>query len=127
MGTREVGKITKRVIEITGLNIDVDSPIYIGEQNAGHIKNKHPLDYNKYFHDIENILSNPTYIAKHPNKDSIEYIKSYKINEEENVLVAVRTSKSGIFFARTLFIMSEEKFKKYKEKGVLKQYLLEKE
>ncbi len=52
---------------------------------------------------ISDIINNPTYVAKNPNQDSIEYIKEYLV-ENEFVLVAVRTSNKGKMFARTLFI-----------------------
>ena len=57
---------------------------------------------------IEDIISNPTYIAKNPKQGSIEYIKEYKI-DDKFVLVAVRTTNTGTMFARTLFTMTERK------------------
>lgn len=121
--TWQVGSINKKVIELTGVSIQDGAPIIIGEQNILHMKNDHPLDYEKYGSKIEEILSDPTYIAKHPAKDSIEYIKVYTDNNDEHALVAVRITGKGTYFARTLFIMSDEKIERYKEKGAFKSYI----
>ncbi|MCI8344862.1 MAG: hypothetical protein HFJ42_02645 [Clostridia bacterium] len=66
---------------------------------------------------ISDIINNPTYVAKNPNQDSIEYIKEYLV-ENEFVLVAVRTSNKGKMFARTLFIMTEKKKNIYLNKRI---------
>ena len=69
---------------------------------------------------IFNILENPTYVAKHPKKDSIEYIKRYILNDEY-VLVAVRVTSNNVNFVRTMFAMSEKKVNIYKNGGFLKK------
>lgn len=66
---------------------------------------------------ISDIINNPTYVAKNPNQDSIEYIKEYLV-ENEFVLVAVRASNKGKMFARTLFIMTERKKNIYLNKRI---------
>jgi len=40
----------------------------------------------------------------------------------KHVLLAVRVSGKGVYFARTLFVMSEEKVRKYREKNALFLY-----
>lgn len=47
-------------------------------------------------------------------KKSIEFIKEYKVGNEY-VLIAVRVSSNDTHFARTMYIMSDEKVKKYFE------------
>lgn len=118
---KKVGVLNKRVIELLNLKFEINSPIYIGESNINHIKDKHPEDFKKYGDDIEKIIKNPTYIAKNPKQGSIEYIKEYKINKEF-VLVAVRISNKGNFFVKTLFQMSERKKEIYLGKGYAKIY-----
>ena len=71
---------------------------------------------------ISEILSNPDYIAKHPRKDSIEYIKVFRDEKDNHVLVAVRATARGMVYARTLFVMNDEKVRKYQEKNALKPY-----
>lgn len=123
MKPEKVGEIDEVVIKILNLSVEPNTPIFIGEQNIQHMKDKHPEDFKKYGGKIAEILTNPDYIAKHPNKPSIEYIKVYYDKEkDERVLIAVRATTRGIHFARTLFVMSEEKVEKYKEKGAFHEY-----
>jgi hypothetical protein len=88
------------------------------------MKDSHPKDYNMYVVNLKEILSDPTYISKHPHNGSIEYVKVYPNADtnEEHVMVAVRVSGNGNYFARTLFVMSKEKVKIYKEKGFFLEY-----
>lgn len=75
----------------------------------------------KYGKDINKILNCPTYVAKNPTLNSIEYIKEYKHNNDF-VLVAVRLSNKGTMFAKTLFKMTERKKDIYLKKGYAKKY-----
>ena len=123
MKRNKVGKIDDIVISILNLSIDPDTPIFLGETNLEHMKNEHPEDFEKYGDKIEEIINNPDYVAKHPKKDSIEYIKKYYDKQKQDyVLVAVRASSSNIYYARTLFVMNDVKVKKYKAKNALKKY-----
>lgn len=119
---RQIGKINKRVIKLLNLDYDEELPIILGDINIEHMKREHLEDYNKYGKDIEEILKNPTYVAKNPNQGSIEYIKEYKI-DNEFVLVAVRISNKGTMFAKTLFKMTERKINIYLKNGYAKKYL----
>lgn len=122
MENRQVGTLNKTVINMFNLNLNIDSPIFIGVKNIEHIKTKHPKDFEMYGDKIEQIISSPDFIAKHPKKDSIEYIKKFKVTNTDYVLVAVRTSGSGTLFARTLFVMSQDKVAKYEKCNALKPY-----
>ena len=113
---KKIGEISDNVIEILKLEENIKKDIYISESNIEHIKNNHLEDYNKYGNKISDIIMNPTYIARHPKKDSIEYIKKYLI-EDEHVLVAVRVTSKGVNFVRTMFVMSQNKIDKYKNGG----------
>lgn len=117
---REVGKINKKVIDVLGLDIKEGTPIFIGEANIEHMKMRHLADYEKYGNQIENILENPTYVARDEKKNSIEYIKKYIINNEM-VLVVVRASGKNQQFVRTMYIMADEKIEKYKKYGYFKK------
>ena len=111
---KQIGKITKKVIDTLNLDIEEDTPIFIGEANIEHIKTRHLEDYKKYGTQISNIIENPTYVARDEKKNSIEYIKKYIINNEM-VLVVVRASGKNQQFVRTMYIMAEKKIKKYKK------------
>ena len=118
---KQVGIVNKKVIALLNLKYEKELPIILGDTNVEHMKRQHPEDYEKYGKDIEDIIENPTYIAKNPNQESIEYIKEYKINNEF-VLVAVRISKKGTMFAKTLFTMTERKKNIYLKNGYAKKY-----
>lgn len=109
---KQIGKVNKKVIKILNLDYKEELPIILGETNIEHMKSQHPKDYEKYGKNINEIVQNPTYIAKNPNQGSIEYIKEYKINNDF-VLVAVRISNNGTMFAKTLFTMTERKINIY--------------
>lgn len=118
---KQIGKITKRVIELLKLEYEEELPIILGDSNIKHMKREHLEDYNKYGKNIEDIVNNPTYVARNPNQGSIEYIKEYEI-ENDFVLVAVRVSNKGTMFAKTLFRMTERKKDIYLKKGYAKKY-----
>lgn len=109
---KQIGKITNKIIEILQLDYNEEHPVFIGESNIKHMKEQHPEDFQKYGLYIEAIIANPTYLARNEKKKSIEFIKEYKI-DNEFVLVAVRVSSKNIHFARTMYVMSDEKVKKY--------------
>ncbi len=118
---KQIGKVNKKVIKLLNLNLTEEMPIILGDSNIEHMKRQHPDDYNKYGKDIENILKEPTYVARNPNQGSIEYIKEYKVNNDF-ILVAVRISNKGTMFAKTLFKMSEKKKNIYLKNGYAKKY-----
>lgn len=119
-----IGTLDKSIIDEFRLNFKEGQPIYIGESNLKHMESEHPEDFKLYGDKIEEIISNPDYIAKHPNKknSAIEYIKIYKYENNDHVLVAVRATGAGTLFARTLFVMDKEKVEKYKNKNALIPY-----
>ena len=126
-GTTEnkiIGNLNKFIIDEFHLNLKEGQPIYIGESNLNHMKSEHPEDFKIYGDKIEEIINNPDYIAKHPNKknSAIEYIKIYKNENNDYVLVAVRATGAGTLFARTLFVIDKEKVEKYKNKNALIPY-----
>lgn len=123
MGEQEVvGILTKKVIDTFGLSMDEGTVIICGESNKDHMKSEHPVDFQKYGDNISEIIAKPTYICKHPKKDSIEYVKVFVTENNEHVLLAVRASGSGRLYARTLFVMDNEKVEKYKQKDAFKPY-----
>jgi len=118
---KQIGKVNKKVIKLLGLEYEEELPIILGDTNIEHMKRQHPEDYDKYGKDIQEIIKNPTYVAKNPNQGSIEYIKEYRI-DNKFVLVAVRISNKGTMFAKTLFTMTERKKNIYLQNGYAKKY-----
>lgn len=109
---RQIGKVSNKVIKRLNLDYKDEMPIFIGEDNIKHMQEEHPEDFRKYGKCIEDIINNPTYLARNEKKKSIEFIKEYKINNEF-VLVAVRVSGNNVHFVRTMYIMAKEKVQRY--------------
>lgn len=119
-----IGNLSEKVVKEFGLSLKIGQPILLGESNLKHMESEHPEDFKKYGDKIEEIIKTPDFIAKHPKKkdSAIEYIKIFKNEEDEHVLVAVRATGAGKLFARTLFVMDPEKVERYKSKNALKPY-----
>ncbi|MBO5336239.1 MAG: hypothetical protein J6A94_03810 [Lachnospiraceae bacterium] len=115
-----IGYITPQVINTLGLEFCPNTPIYIGESNIEHIKNRHPYEYEKYFSEIENIINSPDYVGKNPKDSSLLFVKLYKI-ANEYLRVAIKVSASGKCFAKTLHLLSTCNAERYIEKGTLKK------
>ena len=106
----------EKILNITGI---VNRNIYIGESNILHMKSSHPADYEKYKAEIGNILSNPDYIGLNKKDSSIEYVKEFCI-DNEFVKVAVRVSQSNRFYARSLYVLNNNRVKNFISKNTLK-------
>lgn len=115
-----IGYISPSVIKTLNLAIDPNTPVYIGESNIEHIKNRHPYEYDKYYRDIGIIINSPDYVGLNPKDNSILFVKTYKI-DSEYVRVAVKITSGGRCFAKTLHTLSTCNAERYLEKGTLKK------
>jgi len=117
---KPIAYISKKVIDILKLDFEIDTPVYIGESNIEHIKNRHPYEYECYFRDIGNIIENPDYIGLSPKDNSIMFVKLYEVHGEY-IRVAVKATQKGICYARTLHLLSTYNAERYIRKGTLKK------
>lgn len=112
-----IAHISKKVVDILGLDIDPDTPVFIGESNLEHIKARHPYEYDKYLPDIGLIIDSPDYVGF---KDSsVLFVKLYEVNGEY-IRVAVRIAAGKRCYAKTLHLLSTCNAERYIEKGTLK-------
>ena len=118
MATRQVGIIDEKTIMLLGLDITPGTPILLGESNITHMRESHPEAYEKYFSNLEAILSAPDYVNLNPKDGSIKYIKTL----DDHVVIGVRVSTKGKAFARTIFTIEEWKFNQYADGGYLKEH-----
>ena len=96
--------------------------VYIGPQNIEYIRNKHPEDYEIYFKSISEIISSPDYYGRNLKDGSIELIKEFEISEKKYVKVAVKVSKRGKLFAKTLYVLTNsERFEYQLSEGYYKK------
>ena len=61
---RQIGKLDKKVIKLLGLSYKEGQPIILGDANIIHMKRQHLSDFIKYGKDINEIILNPTYVAR---------------------------------------------------------------
>lgn len=112
--------INEAVIQLLDLKIAPNTPVYIGDTNLEHIKNRHPYEYGKYFSEIGVIIEKPDYVGLNPKDHSILFVKMYKL-ENEYIRVAVRITSTGKCYAKTLHLLSTCNAERYIEKGTLKK------
>lgn len=115
-----VGVITEEIEQLLGITITGDRTIYFGESNLTHMKASHPKDFEKYGADLQSILAAPDYVGQNPGDGSIEYVKEYVINDDF-VKVAVRIAGSGRYYARSLYILNNNRVRNYIAKNTLRK------
>ena len=119
---KRVGAFSPEVIKLLGLPIAPGTPIFIGQTNIDHMKQNHPADFDKYFVYLENILSSPDWVIPDPEGGGIQFVKQIGTR----IIVAVRASGSGAFYARTVFSMIRPKIEKYTARGLFSRYRVNK-
>lgn len=117
---KQIGCFSSAVIKSLNLDISPGTPIYIGNNNIEHIKKRHPYEYDKYFCDLEDILTAPDYIGQNPHDLSILFVRLYEVNGEY-VRVAVKITASRNCFVKTLHLLSTCNAERYIEHGTLKR------
>lgn len=117
---KPIGYIKESVISTLSLNLPPNTPIYIGDANIEHIKNRHLYEYEKYFSEIPFILDSPDYVGLNPKDTSILYVKLFQTNDEY-IRIAVRVTPTGKCFVKTLHLLSTCNAERYIEKGTLKK------
>jgi len=115
-GKDYVGKLKVEIIEMLELPYE-NRDIFIGGTNKKHIRKKHRKEFDNYLDRIPEIIENPTYVGVHPARGGIEFIKKY----DENIMVAVQASKKDVLYVRSMYIITEDKVKRYLEKGTIKK------
>lgn len=116
-----VGYIQEKVIDLCPsdkMTLTLNQPIFISEGNEDHIKSEHPEEYNQYFTELSDILANPDYLGVHPSGRSIQYFKFFG-DGPDRILVAVRATKRGTLFVRSLYSVPEENFENYLKSGTI--------
>lgn len=117
---KPIAHISQKVIDILGLDISPNTPVFIGKTNLEHIKKRHLYEYEKYLPDLELIINFPDYVGLSPKDNSILFVKLYKI-DGEYIRVAVRITSGGKCYAKTLHLLSTCNAERYIQKGTLKK------
>ena len=117
---KPIAYISQQIIDVLNLNLPTNTPVYIGEGNIEHIKNRHPYEFDKYYQDISLIINSPDYVGLNPKDNSILMVKLYQM-DNEYIRVAVKVTSNNICYAKTLHLLSSCNAERYLEKGTLKK------
>lgn len=121
MATVCIGKIKSSVIAALQLNnVCEGTPIFLGDTNIQHMKSKHSQAYLKYGTRIPLIVNSPDYVGLNPKDNSIEYVKEFNV-DNEFVKVAVRISTNGTYFARSIYVLNNNRVNNFIAKNTLKK------
>lgn len=114
----KIGELTQDIIDLLGINIKPRS-IILWEDRFVYI-HKHVKDFSggktqfdECMSRIPLIISKPDYVALHPTKGSIEFIKRV----DELMIVVVRLKQSGNLAFRTAYPITELQLKDYIQCG----------
>lgn len=118
-GIEKLGIVGNSIVNLFDLDIDPQTPVYIGLNNRIHMENTHGETYREFESCISEILSNPEYVGVNPHDKSLEYYKSYN-DVMVHIKLAVRSTNNGIYFARTLYEINSHSLKSYLDKGRVK-------
>lgn len=118
-----VARFSTKVVAALELEIESETPIYLGATNISHMQSRHPEAYGKYGAMIPLILAEPDYAAVNQADGSIEFVKEFVADEAdgEYVKVAVRISAAGRFYARSLYVLNSGRVVRFIARGTLKK------
>ena len=115
----QIGVIGSDIVLKFNLDISPDTPIYIGLNNRIHMENSHREIYLKYSNRMSDIISSPDYVGINPHDNSLEYYKKFN-NEVIHIKIAVRNTKKGVYFARSMYSVNDTNLKSYINNNRLK-------
>lgn len=112
-----IGKLNRFVIGKLELNME-EKDILIGADKISYAeKHMHKFsdfaEYKKHIEAAPYIIQNPEYIGKHPDGQSIEYIRKV----DDLMLVAVKVKPHGFLWVKSIFPITESKLEYYKRSG----------
>ncbi len=113
-----VGAIGQHIIDLLGLRIQPQTPVFVGKANIDHMKTKHPHDFAKYGAYIGFIVAKPDYAGLNTTDGSIELVKEFLI-EGDYVKVAIRATNNGVYFVRSLYVLNKHRANNFIQKGTL--------
>lgn len=117
-----VGRLNNKAIKLLNLNLKEADILFSNDKIEYTIKHQQDYknydDYKRLTELTPDIIENPDYLALHPNGKSIEYIKII----DEIMIVAIRIKPQGALWVKSVYPISREKIKIYKNAGTLKKW-----
>lgn len=117
--TEKLGIIGKEIVDAFNLSIKPNTPIYIGLHNRIHMDNNHSDIYVEFADRMSDIIKNPDYVGINPHDDSLEYYRTFG-EITIHIKIAVRPTKNGVYFAKTMYDVNDFSLKCYLRKGRIK-------
>lgn len=115
----KLGVIGTEIVKLFSLPISPDTPILIGLSNKIHMENSHREIYRLYSEKMSEIICHPDYVGVNPHDNSLEYYKDYG-DITLHIKLAIRPTKSGVYFAKTMYDINEHSLQSYISKGRVK-------
>lgn len=116
---KKIGVVGEQIVKSFNLPISPDTPIYIGLNNRIHMENNHGEIYRQYSDRITEIIESPDYVGLNPHDQSLEYYKDYG-EITIHIKLAVRPTKNGVYYAKTMYDINEHSLKSYLKSGRIK-------
>lgn len=117
----EIGRLKKDIIDMFELGLDEKMICFSDDKIKYTEKHKSEFDdeeqYKKSIEATPHIIDSPDYVAIHPNKNSIEYIKKI----DQIMLVAVRIKQHGALWVKSVYPISQAKLDIYINAGTAKK------
>ena len=98
-----VGKINREIYKCITDDIVTDEVI-ITEERIGHIKERHPNDYEQYYEYLGQVVENPDYIVETPKPNTALILKEIVDSNEKQfkTVLRLKTSKDNPEFKNSI-------------------------
>lgn len=105
------------------MELEHEGKVVLSSGAKRHIFKRHKCDYEKYFHLLSEVVTNPTFIGDdHNNRNKIELIK--RIDEDKNILLAISLErKNKEYHVSSFYCISKRKLDSRISKGFLKRVI----
>lgn len=108
-----VGFIDREKFRLIAENITTDEVI-ITDERIGHIKDRHPGDYERYYHFITQIIECPDYILEANKPHSALLLKRFDEQEKNyKVILRLKTSEDPDGFKNSIISFQKVEDKRY--------------
>ncbi|MGI6424422.1 MAG: hypothetical protein ACOX2A_04070 [Tepidanaerobacteraceae bacterium] len=115
------------MLKVLGYDNIGKTEVIIPPGTIKHVLTKRPKDFDKYFYYIPEVICNPDYYGKYPNKkDCIELVKKIYVESNskgEFVLVGVKINTSKEILLSSFYSVNWVKVDSRRKRGRLIEYI----
>lgn len=122
-----IGKIDRNIYKCISDDIITDDVI-ITDERINHIKERHPIDYERYYGYMRQVVENPDYIINGNKPNSALILKEFSSGEEQfKTILRLITSKDDINFKNSIITFMKINNKEWERLLKNKEILYKKE